>query len=156
MLGAAVLVEAARPKALREGVIHHDIRRDVPGQVAAALGAGLGVAQIVRVQVVAVTGMAAGGRRTRLEAVETGEDATGRKVLEQEMARAERQRQHLRNQVVVERDEESRLSGLAHSVLVEGAVGALYTGILDGRPGEGADVRQAAGIAGGSRRGVRG
>ena len=32
-------VEAARPKALRVGVVHHHVGRDVPGQVAAALEA---------------------------------------------------------------------------------------------------------------------
>src|ERR1700682_1509823 len=49
--GTAVLVETARAKALRERVIHHDIRRDMPGQIPAGLVAGLGVPEIRRVQV---------------------------------------------------------------------------------------------------------
>ncbi len=36
------------------GVVHHGVRRDVPGEVAAALEAGLGVAQILRVEIVEI------------------------------------------------------------------------------------------------------
>ena len=77
-------------KTLRERVIQHDIRYDVPGQVCTALGAGLGVAEILRVQVVTGTGVASGGRRALLEAVETGQDAALQGALGQEMARAQR------------------------------------------------------------------
>src|ERR1700733_13294490 len=39
-------IEAARTKSLREGVIHHGVRSDVPGQVETAASAGLGLAQV--------------------------------------------------------------------------------------------------------------
>src|SRR5258707_7489748 len=48
---AAILVEATRAEALRERVIHHDVRCDVPGQIPAALVAGFGVLEILRVEV---------------------------------------------------------------------------------------------------------
>src|ERR1700730_17814953 len=98
----AVLVEAARPKALRERVIHHDIRCDVPGEVPAALEAGLGIREPRVVQVVAEVGagrwgnMASSLRRAPLEAAETGRDTARRGVVEAEMTRAQRERQHLR------------------------------------------------------------
>src|SRR5882672_5622395 len=48
---AAILVEATRAEALRERVIHHYVRCDVPGQIPAALVAGFGVLEILRVEV---------------------------------------------------------------------------------------------------------
>src|SRR3984893_9968488 len=103
----AVLVEAARPKALRERVVHHDVRRDVPGEVPAALEAGLGVGEPRVVQVITEIGagrwgnMAYGCPRAPLEATETSRDAARRVVVEAEMTRARRDRQHLRNQIDV-------------------------------------------------------
>ena len=157
MLRAAVLVEAAWSKTLRERVVDHHIRCHVPGQVAAALGAGLGVAQIGGVQVVADSWIvASGGRDARLEAVETRHHAAGGKVFEQEVARAECGGQHFRDQVEVDRRKECRLPGLAHRVLVERAVVVLDAGIHDRGAGECAGVRQAAAVARRSRRRVRG
>src|SRR5579863_1883896 len=92
--------------------------------------------------------MAAGWRRAALEAAETRRDAARRGVVEAEMTRANRGGQHLRNQIVVGRDEERRLLGRADRVLVEGSVGPLHAGIDDGRIGNRADVRKAANIAG--------
>src|ERR1019366_6606187 len=80
--------------------------------------------------------MASTGRHARLVAEETGHDTAGRQVLEQEMSRAQRGRQHLRDQVEVDRREESYLFGLPNLVLVEGGVVALNTGILHARAGE--------------------
>ncbi len=71
------------------------------------------------------------------------------------MTRTSGERQHLRDQVEVDRGEERRLLGLAQLVLVEGGVVALHTGVHDGRAGERADVRLAAGIAIARRAGRR-
>src|SRR2546430_15357652 len=60
------------------------------------------------------------------------------------MTRAERRRQHLRNQVEVDGYEERGLLRIAHLVLVEGGVVALNTRIHDGRAGKRANVRQTA------------
>src|SRR6185437_1899291 len=68
MGGAAVRVEAAGPKALRVGVVEHGIRGDMPGQVRAALEAGLGVVEILFVEVV-IVGETSAGRCALLEAV---------------------------------------------------------------------------------------
>src|SRR6516162_6073665 len=114
-----ILVESARAKTLREGVVEHDIRRDVPGEIRAAANAGLGVGKIVMVQVVAVVRRAKGGRRVgvgivrhvaaigstgdettvqaALEAAETSERASLHGVFEAEPARARGDRQGLGN-----------------------------------------------------------
>src|SRR5882762_4065470 len=126
---AAVLVEAARAEALRERVIHHYVRCDVPGQIPAALVAGFGVLEILRVEVEGGSGPASTGRDASLEATETGQDAASQGVLEAEMPCTERHRQHLRNQIEVDGGEESRLLRFAHLVLVERGVVALYPGI---------------------------
>ncbi len=104
-------------------------------------------ARFCGVQVVGVSldWAAARRRRASLEAAETGEHAAGRGVVELEVARADREGQHLRNQVEVDRGEEGGLLGLAHRVLIEGGVIALHPRIHDGRAGERADVREAAG-----------
>src|ERR1700688_1117068 len=94
----AVLVEAARAKALRVRVIHHGIRGDVPGHVPTALVAGFGVAQILCVEVER-RGDASRGRRALREAAEPAGDAAVRGFLEAEMTRARRKCQYLRNQV---------------------------------------------------------
>ena len=154
MRRSTVLVEAARPKALRPCVVHHEIRRDVPGQVSAALEAGLGVVQILRVEIV-IAGETSGGRRPALVAAETAADAALRGVVEVEIPRADRERQHLRYQVVVDRGEESQLLRVARGVLREGGVVALNTGIRHRRPGCRAYVRKAAAIARSARRAVR-
>src|SRR5437879_6727708 len=60
------------------------------------------------------------------------------------MTRAERRRQHFRNQVEVDGYEERGLLRVAHLVLVEGGVVALNTRIHDGRAGKRANVRQTA------------
>src|ERR1700694_5912055 len=57
----AALVEAARPKALRERVVHHGVWCDVPGEVPPALEAGLGVGEPRVVQVIAEIGAGRGG-----------------------------------------------------------------------------------------------
>src|ERR1700674_2169473 len=144
MRRAAVLVEAARTKALRVRVIGHDIRRDVPGQIRAALETGLGVAEIRRVEV--ETGgyrtgdVAPTGNDPGPEAVKTAKDAAFRSGVEAVMDSPRRERQDLRNQVEVRRGEESGLLGGAHRVLIERRGGGLNTGIHDGRAGERADV----------------
>src|SRR5256885_10591795 len=51
MVRAAVLIEAARAKALRERVVHHGVRCDMPGEVRTALEAGLAVLEIRCVEV---------------------------------------------------------------------------------------------------------
>src|ERR1700722_16943836 len=142
----AVLVEAARAKALRERVVHHDIRRDVICEICSVLEAGLGVAKIgfVEVEFIRET---PGGRFALLEAAETADDATLQEVLEQVVTRAHRGRQYLRNHIEVDRQEERRLLGVANLVLIERSIVALNTGIHDARPGSRADVRKAAGIA---------
>src|SRR5665213_780671 len=145
MLRTTVLVEAARTKALREGVVHHEIRPDVPRQVAAALEAGLAVLQVLGVEIVGIR-ETAGGRRALFEAVETAADTARRGVLEAEMTRAQRERQHLGNQIDVDRRKESRLLGFTHCVLIEGGLGTLHAGIHDRRAGDRADAREAAGI----------
>src|ERR1700683_186682 len=150
----AVLVETARAKALRVGVVHHHILGDVPGKITAALEAGLAVGKIVLVEVVTRATLAPAGRQAGLEAAEARHDTAGHGVIEAKVPRAGRQRQYVRNQVEVERGEESGLLGLAHLVLVEGGVVALNPRVLHGRAGEGADVRQAAGIARRARRTV--
>src|ERR1700674_5747215 len=112
----AVLGEAARPNALRERVVHDGVWCDVPCEVLAALEAGLGVGEPRVVQVVAVIGagrwgnMASGCRRAPLEATETSRDAARRVVVEAEMTRARRGRQHLGNDVEVDGRKESRRS----------------------------------------------
>src|SRR5580692_2805337 len=63
---ATVLIEAARPEALREGVIHHRVRHEMPGQVRTALPAGLRAAQILRVEVIRIRGLAATLRHAAL------------------------------------------------------------------------------------------
>src|ERR1019366_8765552 len=95
-------------------------------------------------------------RYTLLEAVETAADAAFRGIVEAEVARAHRDRQHLRNQVEVDRREEGRLFGFTHRVLVKRRVGALNPGIYHGRPGSRTYVREAAGIARRARCAVRG
>src|ERR1700736_1903320 len=154
MRRTAVLIEAARAKALRVRVIHHEIRCDVPGQVPTALVALLGVAEILCVEVER-RGDASRGRGALLEASETPRDAARRGVVEAEMTRARRDRQHHGNQVDVDGGEERRLLGFTHGVLIEGGIFALYTGIHDGRPGRRAYVREAAAIARRARRPVR-
>src|SRR6202789_627671 len=148
------LIESARPKALRPRVIHHEIRRDVPGQIPAALEAGLGVVQVLRVEIVIVDETSP-GRDALLEATETAADAALRGVVEVEIPRADRERQHLRYQVVVDRREESQLLRVARGVLREGGVVALNAGIRHRRPGCRAYVREAAAIARSARRAVR-
>src|SRR5256885_3518749 len=89
MVRAAVLIEATRAKALRERVIHHGVRCEVPGEVRAALEAGLGVLEIRCVEVVRVKWIvAATGWHAAFEAAETGEHAARRGVVEAEMTRA--------------------------------------------------------------------
>src|ERR1700733_355830 len=157
VLGAAVLIEAARAKALRIGVVHHHIRRDVPGEVAAALEARFGIAQVLGVEVVAEGRIvAAAGGCPPLEAAEARENAALIVVFELEMARAGRQRQYLRNNVEVGGSEESRLLGVAILVLVEGGIVPLDPRILYVRAGESTDVRDAIGIARRAGRAVRG
>src|SRR5438105_1786421 len=144
---AAVLVEAARAEALRVRVVHHDVRRDVPGEIAAALVAGFGVGEIRRVEVEARAAPASAGPHACLEATERRQHAAGHGVVEAEMPRPGRDRQHLRDQVVINRGEESQLFRVAHLILVEGSVVALHAGIHYRRVGERADVRLAAGVA---------
>src|ERR1700728_533218 len=72
------------------------------------------------------------------------------------MACADGGRQHLRDQIEIDRRKEGQLFGLADLVLVEGGVVSLNTGILYGRARESADIRQAAAIAERARRAVRG
>src|SRR5579859_1975150 len=158
----AVLIEPARAKALRVRVVHHDVRRDVPADVSAALEAGLGIRKPRVVQVVAVVGarrrsdVAPGRRDASLEAAETGKDAARRVVVEAEMARADRGRQYLRDQIEVDRREEGGLFGGADGVLIERRVRTLNAGVLDRRAGDRTDVREAAVIARRSGRTIRG
>src|SRR5580700_3941153 len=144
----AVLVEAARAKALRERVVHHGVRCDVPGEIATALEAGLGVVEIRPVKVERESWIVAStGGHAALEAAKTRKDTAGRGVVEAEMTRARRQRQYLRNQVVVNGCEERRLFGFAHGVLIEGGGGGINPWIRDGRPGKSAYVCEAAAVA---------
>src|SRR5882762_10568087 len=99
--------------------------------------------------------MASGWRRAALEATETRRDAARRVVVEAEMTRARSGRQHLRNQIVVDGHEESRLLGRAHRVLIEGGGRGMNAGIHDGRTGNRADVRKAAVVARRTRRAIR-
>src|SRR5438105_14836324 len=87
---AAVLVEAARAEALRVRVVHHDVRRDVPGEIAAALVAGFGVGEIRRVEVEARAAPASAGPHACLEATERRQHAAGHGVVEAEMRSEER------------------------------------------------------------------
>ena len=72
------------------------------------------------------------------------------------MARAQGDRQDLRNQVEVQRREDSRLLGSTPRVLIERGIVVLDAGILDAGAGERADIREAAGIARRARQAVRG
>ena len=158
MVRAAVLIEAARAKALRERVVHHGVRCDMAGEVRTALEAGLGVLEIRCVEVVRVKWIvAATGWHAAFEAAETGEHAARRGVVEAEMTRAGGDRQHLRNQVEVDGGKEGRLLGFTHGVLIEGGGGGMNAWVHHGRPGKRAHVREAAGIAitRRPRRGVR-
>src|SRR5262249_34992031 len=92
----------------------------------------------------------AGGNETvqpLLEATETREHAARHRVIEAEPTDAAGDRQGFWNDVEVHRGEEGELLHLAHLILVEGGVIALHTRILDGGAGDGADVRQTAGVA---------
>src|ERR1700733_7398871 len=142
----AILIETARPKALGERVIHHDIRCDVPRQGGGGLEAGLGVFETLGVQVVRVKRIVASTcRESGLEAAETGNHAAGFVVVELEIARARCERQRLRNKVVIEGSKESQLPCLALVILVERAVVRLNARVLDCGAGKRANVREATG-----------
>src|ERR1019366_10391187 len=146
--GSAVLVEAARAKALRERVIRHHVRRDVPGEIRAALPAGLGVAQIIGIEVVAVSGIVtARGRHAGVEAAEARDHAALHGVFELVMARADRECQDLRNDIEVGGQEEGRLLGFAQLILKERGAVVLNTRALHVRARDRSDVRQAADFA---------
>src|ERR1700748_1951723 len=72
------------------------------------------------------------------------------------MSRSGGDRQYLRNDVVVDRDEECGLLRLTHRVLVEGGRRRVYARHGDGRARRRADVREAAAVASGTGRIVRG
>src|SRR5229473_338213 len=154
MWRTAVLVEAAGAKALRIGGVHHGVRRDVPGDVSPALEAGLGVMQVLRVEIEIISETTGGGR-TLVEAEETTRDAAHRGIRETEVARAGGQGQYLRDDVEIHRREKRRLFGFAQRVLIKRGRGALNAGIRDGGARRRSDVRKAAGIASGTRRIVR-
>src|ERR1700689_2009606 len=71
------------------------------------------------------------------------------------MSRTERCGQYLGDDVEVHRHEEGGLSGVAYLVLIERRIRSLDARILYARPGGGADVGEAAGIARRTRRAVR-
>src|SRR5450631_4704008 len=131
MGGTATLVEAARAKALRVGVVNHRVGRDMPGHIDAALVAGLAIRQVLRVKVVRERRQTAVRLNALLEAAETARNAACGRVLEDEMPRPGGERQHLRNQIEIERGEEGGLLGRAPCVLVEGRVVILDTRVLD-------------------------
>src|SRR5581483_9682569 len=143
----AVLIEATRAESLRVGVVEHQIGREMPGEVAAALEAGLGVAQVGPIQVEGLR-LAADCGGSAVKAAETACHAAVGGVVEAEVARPGGDGQDLRNDVEVHRCEEGRLLCLAYGVLVKGSRRRVDAGEDDGRSRGGADVCEAAGVAG--------
>src|SRR6185437_3952346 len=99
---------------------------------------------------------AAARRHTLFEAVEAAGDAAPERVVEAVVARARRQRQHLRYQIEIDRAEEGCLFDLAGGVLEEGDAVVLSARIFNRGTRGRADVREAAGVSGCARRAVRG
>ena len=105
-VAAGAAVEGARPESLRPGVVDEHVREDVPGQIRAALEALVRVAQVLRVDI--GRGRQA-RRRARLVTAEAAGDRAFLEVVELVVARAGGHRQHLGNDVEVERGEEGEL-----------------------------------------------
>src|ERR1700734_603211 len=113
-------IEATRPKTLRVGVVRHDVRRYVPGQVAPALEAVLGLVQVDREA--ATAGRSAGS----VENVDGGRGAalhaelrTLLELIVVEVARTAGQRQYLRDQIKIDGGEKCSLPVTAPHVLAE-------------------------------------
>src|SRR5262249_46394957 len=145
--GAAVLIESAGPESLRKRVVQHHVRHDVPREVRTALPAGLGVLQILRVEVVG-SAVAAARRYAALEAAEAARNTAFGGIIELEMARAGSDRQYLRNDVVVRGGKEGKLLGLAHGVLIEGGMVAQDPRTYHRRIRRRADIGKATTVAG--------
>src|SRR3984957_8385361 len=144
MSRAPILVEAARPKSLGPGVIHHDVRRDVPGEIGAVLESRFRASKVLRVEIVRERGRAAARQYARLVAAETRQDAPFVRVLEQEVARARGERQHLGYQVDVGRAEERGLFCFAWRVLIKRLTRRPDPRRVDRTPGERAQGGEAA------------
>src|SRR5260370_39058883 len=116
---APVLVETTRPESLGPGGIHHDVRRDVPCEIGAALEPRFRALEVLRIEIVRVRRRAADRRYGRLVAPETRHDTPFVRILEREMARARGKCQHLGYQVEVNRAEERGLLRFTRGVLIK-------------------------------------
>src|SRR6266481_10145418 len=144
MSRASILIEAARPESLRPGVIHHDVRHDVPGEIRAVLEPRFRAAEVLRIEIVRERRRAAARRCARLVAPETQHYAAFVRILEQEMARARGESQHLGYQVEVDRGEERGLFRFTRGVLIKRFSRRPDTGGVDRAPRERAQVGEAA------------
>ena len=143
-----VLIKATRTKALRPGVVHHRIRRHVPCQIRTTLPTGLRVDEILLVKAVGVGRVVWTAARlsTLLVAAEAAADATDKLVTKAEVTRADRRRQLLRDDVVVERRKECRLLRLTTLVLIERSVLRLHAWVSNRRARDRADRGQTGHI----------
>src|SRR5216683_6780447 len=133
---APILVETTRPESLRPGVIHHDVRRDVPCEIGAALEPRFRALEVLRIEIVRERRRAAARRCARLVAPETRHDAAFVRILEQEMARARGESQHLGYQVEVDRGEERGLFRFTRGVLIKRFTRRSDPGRVDRAPRE--------------------
>src|SRR5271165_565193 len=116
---APIFVETTRPESLGPGVIHHDVRHDVPGEIGAALEPRFRALQVLRIEIVRVRRGAASWRCTGLVAPETRHDAPFIRILELEMARARGECQHLGYKIEGHRAEEGGLLRFTLGVLIK-------------------------------------
>src|SRR4030088_3098486 len=144
MLGAPILVETTRPESLGPGVIHHDVRNDVPREIGAVLEAILRAPEVLPIEIVRIRRRAAAGRRARLVTPETRHDTPFVRVLEQEMARPHRECELLGYQVDVDRGEERGLFRFTRSVLIKRFGRRSDPGRVDRASRESAQVGEAA------------
>ena len=125
---AARAVEPARPVTLRVGVVEHRVRCDVPGDVAAPLRA---LVLNVETLTVFVGAVAVAGCRG-LEAAERGADPAPLVELVVVVAHATGDRQHLREDVEVDRGELGNLPVALVGVLEEADIVAARIPVVNG------------------------
>src|SRR6202021_3910226 len=98
-IGTGRTVEAARAEALRKGVVRHEVRRDVPGQVAAAAEAAFG---LVQVDAEAATARRGAGPIGNIVGRRRGDELrTPRELIVVVVTRSAGQRQYLRDQIKI-------------------------------------------------------
>src|SRR5260370_26823929 len=114
-VAAVGAIEPTGAEPLRPCAVHHYIRRDVPGYIAAALEARFLGVEISLVEVVG-TRNATSALHARFEAAETAGDAALEVLVELVVASARRHGQYFRNQVEVDRPEERGLLDLTRGV----------------------------------------